>query len=108
MAAKITKVVRRDVDGTVPGRAVLLIVNIDDPSSKTGVIHQVFVEGEHNCTDPNLSAQGLWESISADWPDHIHTIVQNERARYLMTARRMKEIFGADYPVDDHLGIKET
>lgn len=97
------KIGRDEIDGTVKGRAVLLIVNIDDPNGRQGVMHDFLVEGEHGCTDPHLSADRLWEATKDDWPNHTHTILLNERARYLMAARRMKRLIDVDCTVDQYL-----
>jgi hypothetical protein len=99
----MAKIKKSDVDGTVPGRAVLLIVNVDDPDGPQGVMHALFVEGEYNCTDPQLSAQGLWESTKGDWPNHTHSIALNERARYLMAARRFRAVTTRKYTVAEFL-----
>lgn len=97
----MTKLRLCDVDGTVPGRAALIIVNLDDIDSRTGMMQNLFVEGEYNCTDPHLSCQALWESTKDDWPNHQMTIVQNPRAHYLMAARNMRGMgFGKYRPQD--------
>jgi hypothetical protein len=97
------KIPLSEVDGTVPGRAALVAINLEDPDTRSGFMHTIYVEGEGRCDDPHLWADGLRESTKRDWPGHTFTIVQNERARYLMTARRMREMGMGEYAPQDYL-----
>ena len=83
-----------DVDGTIPGRAALVSLRLDIKDSKT--MTDVVIEGEYGCTDPFESCDRLRLAIGDDFPDHVHTTVGNERARYLAWKRRMDELLGGD------------
>lgn len=72
-----------DVDGTVPGRAVLMSIKVvdtldEDPEQ----MHTDLVETEGQ-PDPWTWALGLMRSMEDDWPVHEWAIVGNWRARYL-------------------------
>lgn len=97
------KISLSDVDGTVPGRAALIMINLENPDEHSGFMYQLFVESRGMNVDPHVAAQALWESIKVDGPNHSHTIVLNERARYLMAARRMRELTGGDFSPEDYL-----
>jgi hypothetical protein len=97
------EVALHEVDGTIPGRAALVVVNLDDIESRNGLMQTLYVEGEGGCDDPQLWAEGLRESTKDDWPEHTFTIVLNERARYLMAARRTRDMGFGEYTPKDHV-----
>lgn len=84
-----------DVDGSTPGVAVLVVVNMVDENPNPQWSR--FVEGERGCADPHLSATRLLNGIRDDFPGCEYTVVVNERARYLMAARRMHGLLGEMY-----------
>lgn len=81
----------KDVDGTTMGRASLIAINLEDAYNDSGnaLMRNDFDEGDD--ADPMQACERLRESIEGDWPEHIFTIVGNERANYLRWARLMKE-----------------
>jgi len=90
---------RDQVDGTVPGRAVLVMADLVGDGQ---VMQQVITESE-TIVDPYRSAERLYDSIKDDWPTYGYSIIVNERARYLMTRGRMKALVGIDMDLDDYL-----
>lgn len=84
----------KDVDGTVPGRAALVYVDLNDPDSRWGLMRTDYLEGDHGCDDPILSCEALHESIKGDWTGHEYTIVANHRAKYLKWRRDMIAVLG--------------
>jgi hypothetical protein len=95
----------RDVDGTVPGRAALVSINLDDPDT-TGTRYAYFVEGEFGCTNPIGDCHGLWESIKGDWPDDTHGIIPNERACYLNWRARCEAMGMENIEPQDYLEMR--
>lgn len=91
----------KDVDGTIPGRAALILIDLENPDTRRGFMQSLFVEGEGNCTDPVLSCNALWESTKGDWPRHRMAIVADERAKYIEWNRLM----GYDYGPRKYLEI---
>lgn len=87
-----------DVDGTVPGVAVLLVVNVDPtcPEDKMLIAVDRFTEddGADSPYDPVRRAEGLWASTKQDWPGHVHKIAHNERAGFLAANRRTEDLIG--------------
>jgi hypothetical protein len=83
-----------DVDGTVPGVAMLVSADLT-LGEDAAPMHSVFVESER-CPDPRQSCLNFWNSIRGDWPGHSISVIMNERARYLMYAARMTRMLGAD------------
>jgi hypothetical protein len=95
-----------DVDGRTPGRAALLQIDLENPGTETGgPMWSDFTEGEHGCTSPYDSCEVLWASVKDDWPTHTHAIVGNDRAKYLVWARRMKAIGIANHSPQDYLDL---
>lgn len=90
-----------DVDGTTPARAALLCIRLDpyDPEQ----MHTIFVEGEGECTDPWASAERLQSSLASDWPEHVWTIVGNERARFLRWKDGMDQLLGGPNTPQEYL-----
>jgi hypothetical protein len=84
-----------DVDGTVPGVAIMTIVSIDPNTPEDKVLLSVdrFVEADDR-PEPALNAEALWESTKGDWPKHQMTIAINERAKYLRMNRRQRALLG--------------
>lgn len=82
-----------DVDGSVPGVAMLISADLSKGEDAQPMI-ATFVESA-DCPDPALRAEGLWESIKDDWPGHTRTVMCNERARYLLAQRRTKSQIGS-------------
>lgn len=96
-----------DVDGTTPGRAALVLINLEDPGAPAGFMHSVYVEGEYNCTNPWRDCEGLLASTGGDWPNHHTTIIGNARAMYLKWVRDMVELLGSgDYSPAEYLDVK--
>jgi len=99
-------IARSDVDGTVPGVAMLVMANLSDPDTK--VLHETITEAVTADAgaafpNPHQSCERLWESTKGDWPGYSMTVMLNERARYLMTKGRMESIGVAEYTVDQYL-----
>jgi hypothetical protein len=89
-----------DLDGTVPGRAALIYVNLSwlgeeefDPKTglPVGPEWDLFIEGE-NCADPHLEADMARTAHEAEHPDHKFAIIVNPRAHYLAAKRVLAEI----------------
>jgi hypothetical protein len=95
MPTKTRKFRQADVDGTVPGVAMLVSADLSQGENASPQ-HTVWVEAPGDRADPVAMVQGLWESIKSDWPGHSTGLLLNERARYLMAQRRMREMFGED------------
>lgn len=97
-----------DVDGTTPGRAALVHINLEDPLARDGFMQTVYVEGEYNCTNPWRSCEGLQRSIGGDWPNHHIAIIANARALYLKWAEEMPQLLpGTDgYSPAEYLEVK--
>lgn len=85
-----------DVDGTVPGVAVLLVINVDPTAPEDKLVLSVdrFDENDDSPYDPALRAEGLWESVKKDWPGYVHKIALNERATFLVANRRTEDMIG--------------
>lgn len=103
MATKAKRVSKRDIDGTIEGVCVSVIVRLDpDEGVEPLVSVDRYLEGRH--PDPELTAERVWQSIRDDWPGCAHTVALNERARYLMAKRRVEQILGeGSYTFEDHL-----
>lgn len=97
------KITLADVDGTIPGRAALVSINLDRMDDE-GPMYAQFVEGEYDCTSPWHSAEGIWQSVKDDFPGHTKAIIVNERANYLRSARQLKEMFGFEETPEEYLG----
>ncbi|MEW9530672.1 hypothetical protein [Microbispora sp. NPDC049125] len=98
------KITLEDVDGTVPGRAALVSMDLANPGGRNGgPMYHDFVEGEGSDHDPILRAQALQESIEDDWPNHTYAVLYNARAQYLATARQMREIGFENYTPQEYL-----
>jgi len=95
-----TKKIRRsEVDGTVPGVALLVVADLANPDSK--VFQDRFSEPES--ANPHAYAYALWNSVKEDFPNHDYSIVINERARYLMAANRVEALLGEPYTIEEYL-----
>lgn len=96
-----------DVDGTIPGRAALVSINLDTMMDYDGKGSQFagFVEGEHNCADPIESAWALWESIKDDFPGRRAAVIANSRAKYLAWKRRIEALGMKDTTPKDYLDL---
>lgn len=82
-----------DVDGTIPGVAMLVSVDLS-LGEEAQPMHTVVVE-EPGKADPELRARRLWEGIKDDWPGHTMTVMCNPRAAYLMANRRTADMIGS-------------
>lgn len=82
-----------DVDGTVPGVAMLIAADLSKGEDAQPMI-STFVESA-DCPDPAMRAERLWESIKGDWPGHTKTVMCNERARFLTANRRTESLLGS-------------
>lgn len=81
-----------DVDGTVPGVAMLVTADLS-LGWDAQPMHSVVVE-EAGKDDPELRARRLWDSMKDDWPGHTMTVMCNPRAVYLMANRRTADLIG--------------
>ena len=82
-----------DVDGTMPGVAMLVTVDLS-LGEEAEPMHTIVIE-EPGKADPERRARRLWESIKDDWPDHTMTVMCNPRATYLMAQRRTAHMIGS-------------
>jgi hypothetical protein len=91
------KLTLADVDGTVMGRAALVIINLDDPWGEKP--HSMMRQDldEEGFSNPRRSCWNVWETTKADWPSHTVTVVANPRADYLDWVVKM-----------EHLGIEDN
>lgn len=89
----MTELTLADVDGTVPGVAMLVTVDLS-LGEDAQPMHTVVIE-EPDKADPELRARRLWESIKDDWPGHTMTIMCNPRAAYLTANRRTADMIGS-------------
>jgi hypothetical protein len=81
------------------GKAVLFILL---PNGKTTT--DVFLESESD-DDPHYRAEQTLAAVGDDFPGMMHAIAINERARDLMTNRRMAAMGFTDY---DHASERPT
>lgn len=84
-----------DVDGTVKGRAALVMIDLEDPwgaKAAPSLMRSDFEEGEDGGYGPVAACWALWEGTKADWPHHTAAVVANERAQYLDWVSKMEEI----------------
>ena len=81
-----------DVDGTVPGVAMLISADLSQGEDAKPLISTIVEDADH--PDPQLCAEGLWEGIKDDWPGWSMTIMCNERAKYLTANRRTRHLIG--------------
>lgn len=88
------KITLADVDGTIPGRAALVSLKLDQDD--TNSFFDVHIEGQDGCTDPFASCDQVRRAIGDDFPEHVHTTVGNDRAHYLVWQRRMDDHIGGD------------
>jgi len=84
-----------DVDGTVPGVAIMTIVSIDPATPEDKILLSVdrIIEADDR-PNPGQFANALWESTKGDWPKHKATFALNERATYLLMNSRNNAILG--------------
>ena len=94
---------RGEVDGTIPGVAMLVMADLSQGADATPM-HESIVESA-SVTNPHQSAVRLWESTKDDFPGHTMTVLLNERARYLMTKGRMESMLRRKFTVDQYLKI---
>lgn len=90
-----------DIDGTVRGR--VLVISVHDFEGDPEVAYTSFDETEW--PDPERSARLFTMSFAAhgdDYWDH-HTLVCNERAKYIVWKRRMRELLGDDVGFQEYL-----
>jgi hypothetical protein len=96
---------KNDIDGTTRGR--ILVVSVHDfEGVNPELAYTYFDEPEYD--DLERSALNFTASFAQhgdDYWDH-HTLVFNERAKYLTWKRRMRELLGEDYGFDEYLKIK--
>lgn len=90
-----------DIDGTVPGRAVLMSARTDSDNSEP--MAETRDEQPGDTYDPWTTLEGLQRSIEADFPDRGWAIVGNWRARYLRWAHTMQFIIPGDHTPQDYL-----
>jgi hypothetical protein len=69
--------------GAAPGRAALVLIDLQNPDARSGVMNTIFVEGEHACVNPIASCWALWESTKNHWPNHRAAVIADERAKHL-------------------------
>jgi hypothetical protein len=91
MATKTRTFRLKDVDGTVPGVAMLVSADLSK-GQDARPMHATWVEASGDVTDPYHSLLALWESIKGDWPGHTYSIIQNHRSRYLMAQTRSRSM----------------
>lgn len=91
MPTKTRKFRLADVDGTVPGVAMLVSADLSQ-GVDAQPMHTTWVEEPDDRTDPVAMVQGVWESVLDDWPGHSTGLLLNERARYLMAQRRNRQM----------------
>lgn len=83
---------------TERGKAVLFTLTAD------GSVHaDVYLEGD-SADDPELCAQRMRSAVGDDMPDAIFSIGMNDRARFLMTQRRMQDMGFQDYDEKSYEG----
>lgn len=82
-----------DVDGTIPGVAMLITTDLS-LGEDAQPMHSVVIE-EPGKDDPDLRARRLWESMKDDWPGHTMTVITNQRATYLAANRRTESLIGS-------------
>lgn len=92
-----------DVDGTVPGKAMLMSVKLDE--DEPGQMCTIFVEEPDAPADPWTWAEGLMRGIEDDWPDHEWAIVGNWRARYLRWAYTMQSVIPGEHTPDEYVAM---
>lgn len=92
----MSKIKLEDVDGTVPARAALVMVNLEDPWGQRdlpNLMRSDFTEAApDNTANPIRACWGLWEGTKADWPGYTATVVSNERAKYLDWVPKMEAL----------------
>lgn len=82
-----------DVDGTIPGVAMLITADLSK-GEDAQPMHSVVIE-EPGLDDPDLRARRLWASMIDDWPGHTMTVMLNPRATYLAANRRTINTIGS-------------
>lgn len=70
-----------DIDGTIPGRAVILIIRLDDPEKEPQRLD--FIEGGGGTVNPLQYARDMQRRINAEIPEATVLLAANPRARYL-------------------------
>lgn len=90
-----------DVDGTVPGRAMLLCIRLDE--DRPDQMYNLFEETPDAPADPWTFAEGLMRSIEGDFPEHEWAIVGNWRAKYLRWELQMKRTIPGEFTPQEYL-----
>lgn len=89
----LKKPILRDIDGTVPGKVQLVCIRLaEELPRRDDYMHTYFEEKLGDERDPWLRAEGLYESLKKDWPEHEWAIVGNWRARYLVWRRHQQSM----------------
>ena len=81
------------------GKAVLVMVNVEDPAEKGAMFEGPFEERETDepHAHPMARAWALWESVKDDWPDWSASVLGNKRAHNMQAAYRISAVLGTDY-----------
>lgn len=98
------------VDGTVPGRAALIIINLNDTwgNEPYSLMRHDFQE-DAATSDPVDACHRLWSGIRTDWPKHQATIACNPRASYLDWKTKMEALrLGSHVTPEDYLEVLST
>ncbi len=91
-----------DVDGTIPGRAVLVVLDLTDPASQT--VQTDFTEGRDG-EDPTAAARSLQKAVRAQMPDCAVAILCNPRAKYIEWKLGMRSWGRNDFEPERYLEI---
>lgn len=86
------KITLEDIDGTIPGRAALVSLDLDNPGGDRGGPMYADFEEDHCCPDPIQRCWSFWEVTQEDFPTHRAAVIANERARYLVYVREMTRL----------------
>lgn len=96
-----------DIDGTVRGRAMVISVHGFE-TEFPATAYATFDEPDH--ADPERAARGFIASFARHGDDYWdeHTVILNERAKFLCWQRRMYELLGEDGSMDTYLSLAGT
>lgn len=82
-----------DIDGTTPGRAALVSIDLNNPGGDMGgPMYADFEEGNDGVTDPIQRCWNFWEATKDDFPTHTAAVISNPRAKYLAYEREMNRL----------------
>lgn len=81
-------ITREDVDGTVPGRAVLVAFIMETPEENAQRFDYTEEEGVR--ADPLLFARNMRQNLRMELPEFTTVLIANPRARYLEWRRTME------------------